>query len=615
MMSLKSGLVAECTWAIDTLNILLADNNTITYFHLNQLPGLLDTLMDHYRRCLANLFNTFADLEIPLLPEPNDGGKPVDDRITDLWIGVCKNAKSSHTSNIATAAVTAVINETLKGGKESWDEGGGDCTSHIRTSFPNKDIKLKSFPEGLPYVTKADEEKQRKIVEREASLSCKDVTSNKIDTKPILSPIKTDTISPNGLKKDNDDGSDKESENPACMGVLQDLMNEFEEQESSKDTKQNPLVDKLLKVLEFSVPYDRKYLEDSKDFIEYLNRRLHRENRGNVQSEQCIVKQNTPFVGTPESKQSLLSRCVSLSNIFRSLSFIQGNDAELAGHVGLLLVCGHILLHKHEHAVTDHSQFKLGLDERIIVNNAIAEDSSGNLWESVYAIRENTLVMLANIGGHLNFSRIKENVSRPLIDGLLHWLVCRSSEALDPLPTAPGNHALSAQRLAMETLAKMTINTSNIDVVVSCPPESRLNNISEVLVKQIARKYPVPTREFAIILMDNLAHSEQFAKELASRRSSISTLVKFVYEAEKNTSTYLAQGGRVQPGLNAEDICGTSISLLRRSVNILLSVSKVPCNRRTLIPYTDDILALSTSQMIDTSVLALLAQVLFELTL
>jgi len=325
------------------------------------------------------------------------------------------------------------------------------------------------------------------------------------------------------------------------------------------------------------------------------------------------VKQSTPFVNISESKQCLLHRCVALSNVFRSLSFIQGNDSELASHIGLMLLSGYILLHKHEHAITDHSQFKLGLDERTVLNNAISDSEPDWWWDSIHAIRENTLVMLSNIGGHLNLSHLNEKIYEPLVDGLLHWLVCRSSESLDPMSTAPALHALSAKKLALETLAKMTINSANIELVICSQPEDRLKEINEVLLKQVAKKHPVPSREFAIILLDNLAHNEQFNKVLACRKSAVRNIVKFVYEAEKNTSNYLSSGGRVQPGLNAEDICGTSISLLRRSVNILLSIVKLPCNRRALTPYTDDLLALSTSQMIDTSVLALLAQVLFEL--
>lgn len=37
MMSLKSGLLAESTWALDTINILLYDDNTVASFNLSQV--------------------------------------------------------------------------------------------------------------------------------------------------------------------------------------------------------------------------------------------------------------------------------------------------------------------------------------------------------------------------------------------------------------------------------------------------------------------------------------------------------------------------------------------------------------------------------------------------
>lgn len=37
MMSLKSGLLAESTWALDTINILLYDDNSISTFNLCQV--------------------------------------------------------------------------------------------------------------------------------------------------------------------------------------------------------------------------------------------------------------------------------------------------------------------------------------------------------------------------------------------------------------------------------------------------------------------------------------------------------------------------------------------------------------------------------------------------
>lgn len=49
MMSLKSGLLAESTWALDTINILLYDDNSIMTFNLSQVGA--DALWARSLKC------------------------------------------------------------------------------------------------------------------------------------------------------------------------------------------------------------------------------------------------------------------------------------------------------------------------------------------------------------------------------------------------------------------------------------------------------------------------------------------------------------------------------------------------------------------------------------
>jgi hypothetical protein len=58
-MSLRGGLLAETTWALDTINIMLNDDQTHTYFRLKQMPGLLQAIVDIYIKCLTQLFDEF----------------------------------------------------------------------------------------------------------------------------------------------------------------------------------------------------------------------------------------------------------------------------------------------------------------------------------------------------------------------------------------------------------------------------------------------------------------------------------------------------------------------------------------------------------------------------
>lgn len=59
MMSLRGGLLAETTWALDTINVMLADDQTHSHFRLKQMPGLLQAVIDVYLKCLTELFDEF----------------------------------------------------------------------------------------------------------------------------------------------------------------------------------------------------------------------------------------------------------------------------------------------------------------------------------------------------------------------------------------------------------------------------------------------------------------------------------------------------------------------------------------------------------------------------
>lgn len=58
-MSLRGGLLAETTWALDTINIMLNDDQANVYLQFKQIPGLLQALVDIYVKCLTELFSEF----------------------------------------------------------------------------------------------------------------------------------------------------------------------------------------------------------------------------------------------------------------------------------------------------------------------------------------------------------------------------------------------------------------------------------------------------------------------------------------------------------------------------------------------------------------------------
>ena len=58
LMSLRSGQLIDSAWALDALSILLFDDQTVVFFGLKHVPGLLDAILDHFRCYLHQLFES-----------------------------------------------------------------------------------------------------------------------------------------------------------------------------------------------------------------------------------------------------------------------------------------------------------------------------------------------------------------------------------------------------------------------------------------------------------------------------------------------------------------------------------------------------------------------------
>lgn len=729
MMSLKSGMLAECTWAIDTLNILLHDDKTISYFHLPQLPGLLDTLMDHFRRCCMDAFKILRDVEASMQFEKEldtvsdekqkvlGGKRSRKEALNELWIGLVKHAKSSYSATVASNSIEEGEEDVCNLTESTWKEGGGDDTSHIQLSFPPRSADIRPYPSKKYDSDKAakneghsmtdvkegedkaeynmKEDTQGRLSKRISKLmggkidSCSDMLAgktesvSKIDNKGKVfdpctrfnhvKPSFQSKVGKNSISQSmNDSENAKENLEPEltnrCNGNVDEKSGKSEEWEKlGKQTEANggdrdatsllaeeetkvegnkgknisanltacesfkamayleeglneakpvlhETVEEICTSLELDTDYTKQYLDTSKEFICYLKNRLTAENRGKVPSQEAFAPENSPFHLQNDHEESIFARLIAVSNIFRSLSFVSGNDNDLASHPGLLLLMGKLLIYKHEHPVTDHSEFRLTQEDSDAETCEANNDGYDRVClDGLKAVRENILVMLANVAGQMDLSRYPEHIIFPLLDGLLHWVVCQSSEARDPMPTAPSKYALSPKRLALESLAKLSITDNNVDLILATPPSTRLKDLFKELVKAIGIKSSIPVREFAVVVLDNLSHGDNIISTIIEQKSCIGNILLFLEEAEKNTSSYVSGGGVVQPGLSAEDVCGTSVNMLRRAADILLCLARGIVDRSPFLPYVHRLLALATSQMMDTSVLKILSDIMYEL--
>ena len=76
VMSLRSGLLMESTWALDVINILMYDDHAFGYFGLANMPGLIEALLEHWRATLIAMFEITQELELSTRDEAAKRAKP-----------------------------------------------------------------------------------------------------------------------------------------------------------------------------------------------------------------------------------------------------------------------------------------------------------------------------------------------------------------------------------------------------------------------------------------------------------------------------------------------------------------------------------------------------------
>lgn len=315
-----------------------------------------------------------------------------------------------------------------------------------------------------------------------------------------------------------------------------------------------------------------------------------------------------------ESQDSLARRCVCLSTILRNLTFIPGNEMEFAKNVTFLSLLGKLLLLHHEHPVRTQKTRNYDREE-----DADFADSCSSLqgenewwWDFLYHIRENVLVMAANIAGQTDLSQHPEEISRPVLDGLLHWAVCPAAHGQDPFPTVNLNSSLSPQRLALEALCKLCVTESNVDLVVATPPYSRLQRLCSVLTRLLCRSEEQVLREFGVNLLHFLSAADSgVARTIALQTPCVALLVAFIEQAESTALSVANQHGLAALRDNPESM-GTSLDMLRRAAGTLLNLARHPDNRTLLLQHESRLLALVMSQILDQQVAAIVARVLFQ---
>ncbi|XP_061454042.1 AT-rich interactive domain-containing protein 1A isoform X2 [Rhineura floridana] len=602
MMSLKSGLLAESTWALDTINILLYDDNSIMTFNLSQLPGLLELLVEYFRRCLIEIFGILKEYEVGdpgqrtlLDPErfckssspPPEEGEKEEARSPNLEEEEEEGEEEAAFANKATAPLESneeklvskfdklpvkivqkndpfVVDYSDKLGRvqefESgllhWRIGGGDTTEHIQTHFESK---------------------------MELSLTHKRPSCNSVLRK--RSATESNSVAREGASLPSDGPPEKRitatmddmlSARPSALAEEEGVKNVEVVKESGK------------------FPFGIRPAQSHKN-IQILEDEPH-------------SKDETPLCTLLDWQDSLSKRCICVSNIIRSLSFVPGNDFEMSKHPGLLLILGKLILLHHKHP--ERKQAPLTYEKEEEQDQGVSCNKVEWWWDCLEMLRENTLVTLANISGQLDLSPYPESICLPILDGLLHWAVCPSAEAQDPFPTLGPNAVLSPQRLVLETLSKLSIQDNNVDLILATPPFGRLEKLYSTMVRFLSdRKNPV-CREMAVVLLANLAQGDSLAaRAIAVQKGSIGNLLGFLEDSLAATQFQQSQATLMH--MQNPPFEPTSVDMMRRAARALLALAKVDENHSEFTLYESRLLDISVSPLMNSLVSQVICDVLF----
>ena len=642
-MSLKSGLLAESTWALDTLNILLHDDRTVGFFYLKHHHSLLNTLVDHFKMTLTSIFDLeFNDTpmyqpgyegDVKTKPPPDcenedDGAggntKALLSEATTTDFDV-ESALVSNESKHEVSDQSETIQQSLIPVANVYDPhqmklGKSDDLAHVQIPsvntelfFPEPEIDLSILPQS-----------KRKKLEDSSKLQ-------RVDQTPVHLLLKREVVmsqipfqrfgrvirSPRGRERNFLEGMRRRE----SLGRA-----DFEGStaSSSKDTASNAA--DVRKDSRVSPSHNHAMRTKSDNVLSSPGRPPKHPLPTLKEEYEVHQKERHPLWNVSPSRESLQSRCLCISNVLRSLSFIPGNDYEFSQHAGILTVLGQLLMLHHDHLIhaerkplslrqsTSQEETSKPPQEKIGVKPEEKQFPPRDdywWWDCLHGLRENTLVILSNISGQLDLSIFPELISYPIMDGLLHWAVCPSSIATDPLPDTALVSSLSPQRLVLETMAKMSISEVNVDFILATPPLTRTDMLFSRLGQFISEKrYPV-VRQFALVLLSNLAQGNEASSRQIGQQKMIVTLLLQCLEMAEHTACI--SGGKLVGGFNPDDPNSLSVAMLRRAATTLHCLSKIPANRTILLCHRDRVLYLCTSQYVEHSVSSILMDVLFEL--
>ncbi|XP_056283033.1 AT-rich interactive domain-containing protein 1B isoform X2 [Pseudoliparis swirei] len=645
MMSLKCGLLAESTWALDTINILLYDDSTVGSFTLSQLPGFLELIVEYFRRYLIEIFGILEEFEVGTVAQKSlldPAGKQKEEVIPDQETdssghpepesAPAEEMQVEPAGGLVEEAQPATAAEPQSAEASSEKEKSQEMS--IKKEDTNDEDREKDGTEEES--EKGAENKKESVEQPVAELKPKLQQASKYDKLPIQIVHKEDMLEDmtehlgyvteftSGLLHWQAGGGNSTAHiqtqfeprgaPPPRAEEGKAGKENAEENAVVEDGRKHPLrhitatIDDVLcaRVGALSYAYPARSLpsypfrahpDGEQDHITLLE-----------DEPRCL---DEAALSTSSAWQDeLAKRCLCISNIVRSLSFIPGNDSDMSRHPALVLLLGRLLLLHHQHPERNRSPPGYQRDEQ--KERGLSSSTEEWRWECLSQLRENAMVSLANISGQLDLSTYPDTICLPVLDGLLHWMVCPSAEAQDPFPSAAPHSQLTPQRLALEALCKLSIQGGNVDLLLATPPFSRQEKLFTILVRYVGQRKAQVYREMAVAVLSHLAQGDPTAaRAIAVQKGSVGHLVGFLDDGvsmaqyQQNPHSLLHMG---HPPMDPP-----SINMMCRAAKGLLAMAQVEENKSEFVLYESRLLDISISSVLNAGVVAIICQVLFHL--
>lgn len=317
LMALRSGLLAESSWALDVLNILLFDDASIAYFGLAHLPGLLDVLLEHFKQALGEMLDKQSDIYrtrhwyeySPPEPKTVDLGSistapdPVD-RVK-LIEGPDYTLQSRRGAQVTLTPASEEI--FISDERRTWDDEEREeapevpdysCTKYIIPCFKGE-FGL------LPFVRLLPNKKCDVKIKKETDFVICDQTQEK-RTKSLNDVLSRVKLEPSETAEVKCEEVNERIRDPA--GILR-----------------------------------RRQMSDYED--------------------ECYSRDEASLYLVTESQDALARRCICISTVLRNLTFVPGNEGEFAKNITFLNLLGKLLLLHHEHPVRTQKQRNYDRDD------------------------------------------------------------------------------------------------------------------------------------------------------------------------------------------------------------------------------------------------------------